>query len=175
MSRQALLCALALSTALGLSTALAAADYPREWFLNAHNCYPEHGRGADRLERARRAGLRAIEIDLGWSEARNRTVITHDPKKLDGDEPTLEDYFLAPMLPELRAGGAPVLLLLDFKNDHPGPVNEVHALLGRYRELLTTFGEEVSWKPLTVLLDRRQAGHCGLREPGAALPGDGEP
>lgn len=167
----------ALLCGLVLAGASFPADYPRTWFLNAHNCYPEHGRGADRLERARRAGLASFEIDLGWSPARQRTVITHDPKKLDGDEPTLEDYFFAPMLPELERSGVRVLLLLDFKTDHPSPVKDVHRwLLSRRRDLLTTFDATVEWRPLTVLLTGNaraiEAFEKLVRE---NLPGDGQP
>ena len=141
---------------------MAAAGFPRPWFLNAHNCYPDRGRGADRLERARRAGLSAFEIDLVWSEPRGRTVVSHSTK-LEGNEPIPEDYFFAPMLPELRRmprGRPGILLFIDFKNSHPGPVNETRALLNRHRDLLTTFGQRGDpraetpprFGPLTVLL-----------------------
>lgn len=114
------------------------------------------------MERARKAGLSAFELDLAWSEALGRTVISHETK-LDGSEPTFEEYFFAPLLPELRRSppGEPgILLLLDFKKDHPGPVKEVHELLNRHRDLLTTPGKRgddpiqtpLRFQPLTVIL-----------------------
>ncbi len=141
---------------------LPAADYPRQWFLNAHNCYPKQGRGSDRLERARRAGLSAVEVDLAWSEARGCTVVSHTTK-VTGSEPRLQEYFFTPMLPELRRmslGRPGVLLLLDFKSRHPGPVKEVYGLLREHRDLMTTAGRRgdppaaapVDWGPLTVVL-----------------------
>jgi Glutathione S-transferase, C-terminal domain len=138
------------------------ADYPRQWFLNAHNCYPKDGKGTGRLERARRAGLSAFEEDLAWSEARSRTVASHTTQ-LSGSQPSLADYFFAPMLPRLRKmppGKPGILLLLDFKSRDPRPVQEVRAWLTRHRRLLTTYGKRgdrpqstpVRWEPLTVLL-----------------------
>lgn len=141
---------------------LLAADYPKQWFLNAHNCYPAEGRGADRLDRSRRAGISAIEIDLAWSEARKRAVITHTVK-LTGNEPLIDDYFLRPMLPELRrmpAGKPGILLIFDFKDHQAGTVQEVYDLLHRLRSLVTACGRRgeppesapLGWQPLTVVL-----------------------
>ncbi len=144
-----------------LAGCLTAADFPRQWFLHAHNCYPKNGAGYDRLERARRASLQAFELDLAWSEARGRTVISHETR-LDGNEPTIEQYFLDPFLPELRrlpAGKPGVLLFFDFKADHPGPVKEVYRLLHLHRDLITTAGRRddppdtpLRFGPLTVIL-----------------------
>jgi hypothetical protein len=135
--------------------------FPRAWLFNAHNCYPAQGRGADRLTRARRAGLSVIEIDLAWSEARKKTVIRHDTR-VEGNEPTLDEYFFAPMLPELRRlprGKPGILLWLDFKSAHPGPVREIYDLLHRYRDLITTAGRRgdgpatsLDFGPLAVAL-----------------------
>ncbi len=137
------------------ASCLLAEDFPRQWFFNAHNCYPDRGRGADRLGRARRAGLSAIEIDLAWSQTRGRPVISHE-NKLTGSEPTPEEYFFAPMLPELRQmpmGRPGVLLFLDFKSDHPGLVQQTYELLLRHRDLLTTFSARgIEYRPLTVML-----------------------
>jgi len=129
---------------------------PRQWFLNAHNSYPQEGRGADRLQRARRARIWEVEVDVAWSEPRGRTVVSHEAKP-HGEEPALEDYFVAPLLPELRRlpPDRPGLLLMpDLKTDHPGPVRELHKLLRRHRDLLTTSsrGGELRIGPLTVIL-----------------------
>jgi len=139
-----------------------AGDYPARWFLNAHNCYPAEGRGADRLARARRAGISAIEIDLAWSDARKRAVITHTAK-LNGGEPLIDDYLLAPILPELRkmpVDRPGILVIFDFKDHEAGTVREVYDLLQRLRSLVTTCGKRgespadspMRWRPLTVLL-----------------------
>ena len=151
-------------TSLVVSFCLAAADgdFPRQWFLNAHNCYPAKAQGKDRLERARRAGLSAIEVDLAWSEPRGRAVVSHEVKQ-QGNEPTLEEFFFLPLLAHLRQMPRMepgILLLLDFKSAHVSLVREVHALLSRYRELLTNPGRRsdppattpLRYGPLTVLL-----------------------
>ncbi len=146
--------AIRLAGAVAAAATLAAADFPRQWFFNAHNCYPHQGRGADRLERARALGLKAVELDLAWSPARGRAVISHETK-LQGGEPTLEEYFFGPLDAELRAipRGTPAwLLLLDFKSDHAGPVEEVLRLLSQRRALVTTAADQLDWGPLTVIL-----------------------
>ncbi|HZS52641.1 MAG TPA: hypothetical protein VFA54_17360 [Bryobacterales bacterium] len=147
------------------AASLRAADYPRQWFLNAHNCYPAGDHGADRLERARRSGLSVIEIDLAWSERRRRAVITHTTK-LTGSEPTIEAYFWKPMLPELEKmprGRPGILVIFDFKDHQPGTVKQVYQFLQRRRALITACGKRgdspatpLDWRPLTVLLSGDQ-------------------
>ena len=152
----------AASFLLAAATLAAAEPFPRRWFLNAHNSYPEHGRGRDRLARARQAGLWAVELDLAWSETRSRAVISHDAKKVRGDEPTLDEYFFRPLAGELRRlprGEPGLLLMLDFKSDHPGPVREVHAALATHGDILTTSSRDgaLRWGPLTVILSENAA------------------
>jgi hypothetical protein len=128
--------------------------FPGLWLYNAHNCYPEKGQYRDRLERARQAGLRAVEIDVTWSEQRRRTVISHE-KTPSGGEPTLKEYFWKAVEPELRRlprGQAAWLLQIDFKIDHPAVIEEVYRDLDRRRRLLTRFGDQVDYGPLTVML-----------------------
>jgi hypothetical protein len=128
--------------------------FPGPWLYNAHNCYPENGQYSDRLERARRAGLRAVEIDVTWSEERRRTVISHQ-KMPTGGEPTLKEYFWKPVEPELRRlprGRPGWLLLIDFKIDHPAVIEEIYQDLKLRRRLLTRFGDQVDYGPLTVML-----------------------
>lgn len=160
---------------------LAVEPYPRRWFLNAHNCYPDRGRGADRFERARQAGLSAFELDLVWSEPLGRTVISHE-RKLTGQEPALDSHFARFLLPELRQlppEQPGLLLLLDFKTDHPGPPGEVRSLLLRYRDLVTANGARgdaptstpLRYRPLTVLL----TGHAAAIARYEAAVADGEP
>lgn len=142
-----------MSVALLLAAVLAAA-FPPLWRFTAHNAYPEKGQHGDRLERARRAGLRAVEIDVSWSEERRRAVITHE-KIPAGGEPTLEQYFWKPLLPELERlprGKPGWLLLVDFKTGHPGPVRELYGDLQRRSRLVSRFGSQIDYGPLTVLL-----------------------
>jgi len=121
----------------------------RVW-LHAHNCYPEKGRWADRIERALAAGARhlAIEQDIAWSvdaQGRGRSVVSHDTK-LTGDEPTLEAHFFERVRPLMvralaqdRRDTWPVLVLhLDFKSNEPAHHQAIWELLGRYEPWLTT-------------------------------------
>ena len=98
---------------------------PQVW-LHAHNCYPDDGRGADRLARALAAarGTVAIEQDVVWDATRDQSVVSHDPE-LDGREPTLEEHFFAAVTDRLDRALAlratatwPILVLhLDFKTN----------------------------------------------------------
>ncbi len=117
----------------------------RVW-LHAHNCYPDEGRGADRLWRAIGAarGPIAIEQDVAWDPARRQSVLSHDTD-LDGTEPTLEDHFfrtVAPLLDRALQDGAtaswPVMVLhLDFKTNEPDHHAAVWALLEAHQQWLT--------------------------------------
>ena len=71
--------------------------------LDAHNCYPDEGRWADRIDRALATGLRpiAIEQDIAWAVAADgtgRSVVVHDDSPT-GREPTLESYFFDKVRP----------------------------------------------------------------------------
>ena len=90
--------------ALGLASAPSepvATWTPHVW-LHAHNCYPDEGRGADRLARALTAarGTVAIEQDIVWDARRRQPVVSHDTE-LDGHEPTLEAHFFEALAPRL--------------------------------------------------------------------------
>ena len=135
--------------ALGLASAPSepvATWTPHVW-LHAHNCYPDEGRGADRLARALTAarGTVAIEQDIVWDARRRQPVVSHDTE-LDGHEPTLEAHFfeaLAPRLDRALAAGDTaawplVVLHLDFKTNEPEHHAAIWALLGRYERWLTT-------------------------------------
>lgn len=137
-------CAAALATAAAAGGPLAPGG--RVW-LHAHNCYPDEGRGADRLWRAVGAarGPVAIEQDVVWDAARRQSVLSHDTE-LNGAEPTLEDHFfrtIAPLLDRALADGAtatwPVVVLhLDFKTNEPAHHAAVWALLEAHARWLTT-------------------------------------
>ncbi len=118
--------------------------------LDAHNAYVEHGRWADRLERALATGLPvAIEQDLVWvpasPSAPGRSIVSHGAP-VAGDEPTLDDYFfrrIAPLIEqavkESRRDLWPLITLnLDFKTDEPEHHRAVWELLGRYEQWLVT-------------------------------------
>lgn len=119
---------------------------PRVW-LHAHNCYPDEGRGADRLSRALAAtrGAVAIEQDVVWDARRGQSVVSHDTE-LDGGEPTLEAHFFDALTARLDRALASretatwplVVLHLDFKTNEPEHHAAIWALLGRYERWLTT-------------------------------------
>lgn len=123
----------------------------RTW-LDAHNCYPEQGAWADRIDRALGTGLpwTAIEQDVAWApgpeeSGGGRSVVSHE-KTLRGDEPSLESHFFArvrPLLEQALAEGArdrwPLFVLhLDFKTNEAGHHRGLWDLLGRYERFLTT-------------------------------------
>ncbi len=115
--------------------------------LHAHNCYPDEGRGADRLARALAAarGPLAIEQDVAWDARRRQSVVSHDTT-LDGTEPTLDEHFfrtVTPLLDRALAAGPspdwPVMVLhLDFKSNEPEHHAFIWSLLGTYQRWLTT-------------------------------------
>jgi hypothetical protein len=119
---------------------------PQVW-LHAHNCYPDEGRGTDRLARALAAarGTVAIEQDLVWDRRRGQSVVSHDTE-LDGREPTLEDHFFGALTARLdhaldvrTTSTWPLIVLhLDFKTNEPEHHAAIWALLGRYERWLTT-------------------------------------
>jgi hypothetical protein len=134
--------------ALGLASAPTSGAWTPRVFLHAHNCYPDEGRGADRLARALAAtrGTVAIEQDVAWDAGRRQPVVSHDTE-LDGSEPTLEAHFfgsLAPRLDRALAAGDTaawplVVLHLDFKANEPA---HHAARLGLWLRFYTLNGHE---------------------------------
>jgi len=139
--------------------------------LDAHNCYPYHGRWSDRLDRALSTGTPlAVEQDLIWfrdpSSGRGRSLVAHDePDKpalgLTGDEPTMKAYFFERVRPimeqalrENRRDDWPLITLnLDFKSEEPEHLRSVWELLREYRRWLTTAPRQTDIsivEPLTV-------------------------
>jgi hypothetical protein len=125
------------------------ADGLRLWrgtLLHAHNCYPEDGRWADRIERAIATGSRplVIEQDLVWDAGRAQPVLSHGAP-LSGSEPTLETYFFQRVRPiveralaEGRRDTWPIIVLhLDFKTNEPEHHRAIWDLLGKYETWLT--------------------------------------
>lgn len=119
--------------------------------LHAHNCYPDEGRGLDRIDRALATGLPrvAIEQDLAWAPPAGgrpgSSVVSHDTD-LSGAEPSLEQHFFERVRPlmeralsENRRHQWPLLILhLDFKSNEPAHHQAVWDLLVRHRSWLTT-------------------------------------
>jgi predicted metal-dependent phosphoesterase TrpH len=124
--------------------------------LDAHNCYPYHGRWADRIDRALSAGTPlAIEQDLVWyrdpKTGKGRSLVAHDEQDkpnlgLDGSEPTMREYFFERVRPiverallEQRRDTWPIITLnLDLKSEEPEHLSAIWALLREYRSWLTT-------------------------------------
>jgi hypothetical protein len=132
--------------------------------LHAHNCYPDRGAWADRLDRALAAGAPhlAVEQDLVWVPASGsipgRSVVTHEAPAT-GHEPTLEQHFFDRVRPlmdqalrEDRRERWPVLVLhLDFKTNEPEHHRYVWELLGRHAAWLTTARRTASGTPPSPL------------------------
>lgn len=122
---------------------------PGQSRLHAHNCYPEKGRFADRIDRALGTGLTpiVIEQDLAFTvrDGKPVSVVTHDTD-LAGNEPTLEEHFFSRVQPLLdRALASPaarpwpvVVLHLDFKTNEREHHQLILDLLKRYERYLTT-------------------------------------
>jgi hypothetical protein len=154
--------------AVFLTSAAAAGlpDFPKKWFLNAHNCYPQPGQDTDPLGHALRTGLTSFEIDLAWSPEFSRTAVSHENPPATANL-TLETHFFVPMEPvvqRLPRGQPGYLLLLDFKGPEPQMVRYVYDLLGSYRPWLTLFGDEIEWGPLTVFLTGNASAILQFRE-----------
>ncbi len=141
---------------------LAASGPGERTLLDAHNCYPEQGKFADRLPRALALPMPiAIEQDLVWSGNENR--VSHEIQHA-AHAPTLEQNFFLPLRSRMEAALQSkdrsqwplVTLNLDFKTAEPAQLENLHALLAKYRPWLTTarkgFGAELQLGPLLVLL-----------------------
>jgi len=113
--------------------------------LHAHNCYPQKGLWADRLDRALKTGARpiVIEQDVVWRSG--ESVVAHEIESAAA-APTLEQHFftrVGPMLDRALADRRPsdwpiAVLHLDFKTNEPAHHAEVWRLLGKYDRWLTT-------------------------------------
>ena len=133
--------------------------------LDAHNCYPYHGKWSDRIERALGSGVPlAIEQDLFWytdkQSGKSWSILSHG-KPVSGNEPTLRNYFLERIRPIIEKalrdgnhGGWPLLTLsLDFKSNEPEHHAAVWALLGEYESWLCTAERvEDSYKVMPLLV-----------------------
>jgi len=136
----------------------------------SHNAYPDHGKYADRLDRAIAAGLPfATEQDLAWIDGRSLEI--HGAKNSSGDDPTLETYFFPKVKPivekalkEGNKGNWPlVTLYLDIKNDPPEHLQAILQVLDKYDGWLTTAKKTgdisqspLELKPMMVLVEDKQ-------------------
>ena len=118
--------------------------------LDAHNCYVENGKWADRLARALGTNRRpiGIEQDLVWKpdgQGGGTSYVAHS-STLVGGEPTLDDHFFKVVAPTLdaalKAGATntwPLIILhFDFKTNEPEHHRYVLSLLQKYGRWLTT-------------------------------------
>jgi hypothetical protein len=119
--------------------------------LHAHNCFPEDGRWADRLDRALGTGVQpiAIEQDVVWyvdpATGKGRAVVAHGGEPT-GKEPTLEEHFFKKVTPiveralkERHTDQWPLVYLhFNFRDNDPVFLANIWDLLGRYEGWLTT-------------------------------------
>jgi hypothetical protein len=137
----------------------------------SHNAYPDHGKYADRLDRAIAAGLPfATEQDLAWIDGKSLEI--HGSKNASGDDPTLETYFFPKVKPIVEKalkdgnkGNWPLITLyLDIKNDPPEHLEAILKVLDRYQGWLTTARKTaditvqspLDVKPMMVLVEDKQ-------------------
>lgn len=133
--------------------------------LHAHNCYPEDGRWADRLDRALGTQVLpiAIEQDVVWyvdpATGKGRSVLAHGGEPT-GNEPTLDEYFFTRVRPiveralkENRRDTWPVVYLhFNVRGLDAVHLQSIWEMLGRYQDWLTTAekGSDERVRPLTV-------------------------
>jgi len=137
----------------------------------AHNAYPDHGKYADRLDRAISSGQPfVVEQDLAWVEG--RSLMIHGAKNVSADDPSLESYFFPRVKPvvekalnEGNKGNWPLITLyLDIKNDPPEHLEAISKVLDHYDAWLTTAVKTaditrqspLDLKPLMVLVEDKQ-------------------
>ena len=112
MARRFIRFSLLLLFVAGLAPIQAGGDLPAaarpggRVLVDAHNCYPDHGRFADRLDRALATGLPvAIEQDLVWfrdpATGAGRSLVSHATKEepFTGREPSLKAHFFERIRP----------------------------------------------------------------------------
>ena len=118
--------------------------------LDAHNCYPEADRWADRIDRALATGIPvAIEQDLVWyadqATGKARSIVSHG-EPFTGREPSLETHFferIRPLIEKALAEGRretwPVVVLnLDLKTNEAEHHQVLWETLSKYESWLTS-------------------------------------
>src|SRR3954469_8643472 len=101
--------------------------------ISAHNCYAQDRTTNERLDEALALGIANVEIDLGWDEAAGRLIVGHDAVPKPGVAYPEFESSLVPALEahwrERRADGAPTVLTIDWKTEHPDAVRRLKAFL----------------------------------------------
>jgi hypothetical protein len=157
---------------------------PGRSLLHAHNCYPEKGRFADRLDRALATAVVPIVVEQDLALARRNgrpvPVVSHD-LELTGTEPTLEEHFfkrVQPILDRALAAGTPqqwpvMVLHLDFKSNEPEHHRALWDVLKKYERWLTTAPRSsspaaimpVTRGPLLVLTENGSGQEASFTDP----------
>jgi len=137
----------------------------------AHNAYPDHGKYADRLDRALSSGQPfVVEQDLAWVDG--RSLMIHGARNVAAEDPTLESYFFPRVKPAIEKalnqgnqGNWPLITLyLDIKNDPPEHLEAINQVLDKYDVWLTTAVKTsdisqqspLDLKPMMVLVEDKQ-------------------
>jgi hypothetical protein len=144
---------IALILTFGLAALPALGESPKPLPVSAHNCYPANGASNERVVEALALGIDNIEIDLGWDEVNTRLIVGHDETPRPGlVYPDLEAY-LVPALEahwrKPRTDGAPTVLTIDWKTDHPAAVRQFQAFLDAHPDWFST-APKAPESPLTV-------------------------
>ena len=138
----------------------------------AHNAYPWRLYGKDRFERALKAGLKHIEVDVTFDSQRGVVVATHDTRP-NGSETEL-GALLEPLWSAWGANSDDgYTLIIDLKSSSPELVRGLHAILEPHAKLLSTMpksGGSFSPGKITVCLTGSGDAH---REYAAIVPSDG--
>ena len=112
--------------------------------FDAHNCYPERGRFADRIDRALATGY-PVGIEQDLALAGGVPVVSHEAKTT-GTEPTLRAHFFERVRPLMeqalkendRSRWPLIVVHFDFKTVEPELLRGVWNLLGEYESWITT-------------------------------------
>ncbi len=138
----------------------------------AHNAYPWRLYGKDRFDRALKAGLRHIEVDVTYDPDRKAVVATHDTRP-SGMEAELGEL-LKPLWSQWgSANDSGYTLIIDFKSSSPELVRGLQSILEPHAKLLSTMSKNGgAFEPgkITVCLTGSGEAH---REYAAAIPSDG--
>lgn len=120
--------------------------------ISAHNCYPRDSTTNDRLVEALALGIDNIEIDLGWDDAGGRLIVGHDATPRPGVAYPEFEASLVPALEahwrERRPDGAPTLLTIDWKTEHPAAVRRFKAFLDAHPDWFSS-APKAAESPLT--------------------------
>lgn len=139
----------------------------------AHNAYPWRLYGKDRFERALKAGLKHVEVDITYDPERRAVVATHDTRP-NGSETEL-GALLEPLWSTWGANSDDgYTLIIDLKSSSPELVRGLQGILEPHARLLSTLpksGGSFAPGKITVCLTGSGDAH---REYAAIIPDDGK-